>query len=588
MKITTVRTKTGAEVPIGKFTVLVGPNNVGKSQTLRDIHERLVSGPNAKCVILDDVVVEKPANFEDLLSGLQKHADPRHVGMHLVRGISSNLTSGDSVRVNLKDLKARFDKEDHLNFIFGNISKFRVSYLDAESRLKVAKAAESHNPHTQPPTNLLQGLFGAQNDTEDILREAFRDTFGMDVRLDYSGMKQLMLRVADEFVEIPPDPRDAYPVFSKYAKLDDQGDGFRSFVGVVLSLLLSEGRVILLDEPEAFLHPAQSRQLGMWIAAHAASVPGQIVLATHNASFLSGILASGHNVDIFRMNRFDDTTEYVRIPPEATASLVSSPLLSSQRVLEAIFFRGVIVCEADADRAIYQTVAANHLASQEAMFVHAHNKQSVPQVVSLLRAAHIPVAAIVDLDAFNSAADLKRLTEALAEKEIVESIAAQREQLVEQLGTPPDEGILASVRDGVAEFLAQLGRGEHTLSGARGALNRLRKLASDWYDVKTKGVAGFPPEAAAVANQLLADCRALGLFLVPCGELESWIDLGTTRKNAWVVRALETLHAGECPAPLKAFVESVLALLRKGNSEQSHAETTSETAPSAASEASDA
>jgi len=588
MKITAIRTKLGAEVPIGKFTVLVGPNNVGKSQTLRDIHQRLVSGPNARCVILDNVIIEKPPTFDDLLAGLQKHADPTHVGMHIVRGISSNLTSGDSVRVNLSQFQSQFEQSDNLNFIFGNISKFRVSYLDAESRLKVAKAAQSHNPHTQPPTNLLQGLFAALDDTEDVLRTAFRETFHMDIRLDYSGMQQLLLRVADRFAEIPDDPRKAYPVISAYPKLDDQGDGFRSFVGVVLSLLLSEGRVILLDEPEAFLHPAQSRQLGIWIASHAASVPGQIILATHNASFLSGILASGEQVDIFRMNRSDNTTEYVRIPPEATASLVSSPLLSSQRVLEAIFFKGVAVCEADADRAIYQTVATSHLGSQEAMFVHAHNKQSVPQVVRLLRAAHIPVAAIVDLDALNSAADLRSLIEALGEGEIVESIAAQRDQLVEQLGMPSDNNILISVRDGVAEFLAQLERDEHTLSGARGALNRLRKLASDWYDVKSKGVAGFPAEAAEAAARLLADCRGLGLFLVPCGELEGWIDLGTTRKNTWVVRALETLHTEECPEPLKAFVQSVLASVKGDNSEQANAEATSEAKLGAVSEASDA
>jgi len=571
MKITTIRTKTGTEVPIGKFTVLVGPNNVGKSQTLRDIHQRLVIGPNAKCVILDDVVIEKPANFEDLLAGLQKHADPNHVGLHLVRGISSNLTSGDSVRVNLKDLQSQFEREDHLKFIFGNISKFRVSYLDAESRLKVAKAAQSHNPHTQPPTNLLQGLFAAQDDTEDVLRKAFRDTFEMDVRLDYSGMQKLMLRVADEFSEIPEDPRKAYPVFSKHKKLDDQGDGFRSFVGVVLSLLLSEGRVILLDEPEAFLHPAQSRQLGMWIAIHAASVPGQIILATHNASFLSGILASGQQVDIFRMNRFDNITEYVRIPPEATTSLVASPLLSSQRVLEAIFFKGVVVCEADADRAVYQTVATNILSSQEAMFLHAHNKQSVPRVVHLLRAAHIPTAAIVDLDALGSTGDLRKLLEAFTDRDQAEPIVKQREELAEILGMSPDETILANVREGVAEFLTQLDTGDHDLAGARGALNRLRKLASDWYDVKTKGVTGFPQEAVELAGKLLVACKELGLFLVPCGELESWIDLGTSRKNAWVVRALETLHDDKCPAPLKDFIKNVIGSLRDRSSEQQDA-----------------
>ena len=57
----------------------------------------------------------------------------------------------------------------------------------------------------------------------------------------------------------------------QFQTLDEQGDGFRSYVGVVLSVLLSEGRTILLDEPEAFLHPMQARRLGAWLAEQIAT-----------------------------------------------------------------------------------------------------------------------------------------------------------------------------------------------------------------------------------------------------------------------------------------------------------------------------
>jgi ABC-type branched-subunit amino acid transport system ATPase component len=564
---------------VEKFTVLVGPNNVGKSQTLRDIHQKLIEGPNARSVIVDDIIIEKPATFDELLSGLTVVKDLQHVGLHRVRGIASNLTSGENIRLNLNDLRKQFENSEQINFIFGNISKFRVSYLDAESRLKVAKSAESHNPHVQPPQNLLQGLFESQDGAEPELRDAFMKTFGMDLRLDYSGMRQLAIRVAKEFDDIPDDPRAAYPIFAKYGKLDEQGDGFRSFVGVVLSLLLSEGRVILLDEPEAFLHPAQARQLGMWIADHASAVQGQIIVATHNANFLSGILVSDQPVDIFRMNRTDDLTTYTRISPEATSSLVTHPLLSSQRVLEAIFFRGVVVCEADADRAVYQTVATQFLQNQEAMFLHAHNKQSVPQVVKLLRAAHIPVVAIVDLDALNSDVDLHKLVSSLSDTGTEEIIAA-RNQLAALLGMPADNAILSNVRSNVEEFLKQLDEGKHNLSGARGALNRLRKLASDWYDLKTKGLSGFPPEALEPGRELLESCRQQGLFLVPVGELESWLDLGTSRKNVWVVKALEALHDGTCTDELQDFVRDALSALQSTQSQQKDGQISTESTSS--------
>src|SRR5690606_38897529 len=109
--------------------------------------------------------------------------------------------------------------------------------------------------------NILQNLF-IQKDNEDLLKLAFNEAFGMDIILDYSGLKDFCLRVAKEFPEIPEDPRKAYLITKDFNKIDNQGDGFRSFVGIVLSLLFSKDRIILLDEPEAFLHPAQSRYLG--------------------------------------------------------------------------------------------------------------------------------------------------------------------------------------------------------------------------------------------------------------------------------------------------------------------------------------
>ena len=139
--------------------------------------------------------------------------------------------------------------------------------------------------------------------------------------------------------------------------LDTQGDGFRSFVGVVLSLLMSKGRIVLLDEPEAFLHPAQARQLGHWIAEHSKHSAEQVIVATHNSSFLSGILASDQAVNIFRLNRKGDRTTYTLIPSKATADLAKSPILSSQRVLESVFYKGVVVCEADAVLALEKLYA---------------------------------------------------------------------------------------------------------------------------------------------------------------------------------------------------------------------------------------
>lgn len=563
MKIKTLITKDDHEIDIGKFTVLVGPNNVGKSQTLGDIHFKMTEGVSAKTILIKDIEFEKPSNFDDLLQGLTVVEDTQHINhQHLIRGINANLRGGDQIRVDLSQFEEQFKSEPNLNFTLGHISKFRVSYLDASSRLLVARSAESHNAYTEPPQNLLQCLFEASSsDVGDKLREAFKDAFNRDIILDYSGMRRLTLRVAKEFEDIPEHPRKAYPIISKYDQLDTQGDGFRSFAGVVLSLLLSEGRIVLLDEPEAFLHPAQAKMLGNWIAEHSQRVPGQIIIATHNANFLSGILSSSQEVDIYRLNRTGDYTTYNRITPDATSKLAKSPLLSSQRVLEAIFYKGVVVCEADADRCVYQTVAVREFDNQNILFVHAHNKQAIKVVVSLLKEATIPTCAITDIDIMNSEVDFKNLLEALNDGDVCDSSLEMRRKIAMIIEGKDEDTILKKLEEDIAELLEQLKENRHQLSGARGALKRIRKEASKWSDVKRLGIAGIPEKEQETTEDLIEKAKEYGLFIVPVGELEGWLNLGIRQKNKWIVLALEALHQGKCSSELKDFVKSVLNYL---------------------------
>lgn len=542
MKIKTLTTKDARSIEVGKFTVLVGPNNVGKSQTLRDIHSKMTGGIHARTTLIKDIEFEKPATFDELLYGLNVIEDPQNIDQHLIRGIQPDLRSGNQIRVDLQSFKSQFESQPNLNFTLGNISRFRVSFLDASSRLLVAQSGGSYNLHTEPPQNLLQALFGTSSDAEDKLRKTFKDTFGMDILLDYSGMTRLTLRVGKEFEDIPEDPRKAYPIMRKYDQLDTQGDGFKSFVGVVLSLLLSEGRVVLLDEPEAFLHPVQAKLLGNWIAEHSQRVPSQIIVATHNANFLSGILSSNQDVDIYRLNRTGDHTTYNPITSDATSKLAKSPLLSTQRVLEAIFYKGVAVCEADPDRCVYQTVAVREFNNQNILFVHAHNKQTIKDVVGLLKEATIPVCAITDIDIMDSKDDFKNLLAALIDGPVPDDISEMRRKIATAIESGSEDTLLEKLRQHIGEFFEQLKESKHSLSGARGALNRIRREASKWSDVKKLGIKAIPEQERKTAEDLIQKAKGYGLFIVPLGELEGWLDLGTRRKNKWIARALSTLR----------------------------------------------
>lgn len=557
MRINGLNLKNGDQVTIGKFTILIGPNNVGKSQTLKDIHSKFIKNDGIETTLLESLQFDETPSFDFFLNGMDVKPHRHNVGMEELSGITSKLNKSENVAFQRGHIEREYASKG-VNALFGNLAKFRVSYLDAESRLNVAKTTPSANLHKVSPQNLLQALYGADSTVEIQLREAFNEVFGKDIKLDYSGLTELVFRVSDKFEDVPEDPKQAASYFEKHATLDDQGDGFRSFVGVVLSLLLSHDRIVLLDEPEAFLHPAQSRQLGYWMAKHIERVPGQVIISTHNSNFIAGILAADHPVDIYRLNRHDNNTSFNRIPPESTELLAKSPILSSQRVLDSLFHRGVVVCEADSDRILYSTVANDDLSTHEILFIHAHNKQTIHIVLELLSKVNVPCCGIVDIDILNGKDDLNRILSSLGKSHINSAQQAIIDNLATEIESGSDLGALESIKQSIEEFLEQLNEDEHNFSGARGAINRIRKDASKWSTVKTDGIQVLSGELKTNIEKLLSDLSIEGVFVVPVGELEGWINLGDVKKNRWIVPALEHLATNGSPKPLKNFIGKVV------------------------------
>jgi hypothetical protein len=561
MRISSFETKDGAALNLGDFTVLVGANNVGKSQTLRDMHTKLSQGDAAKAVIVSNLSADIPESLDEFMHGVTISDDHINAGYTLYRGIISNLVKGEEVRVPAGTLEEQFKirKEPHgRQWLLTQFGKYQVAYLDAGTRLQIASFAPSHDPSQQTPQRLLQTLIDNRDGQEKLAR-SFKDTFSMEIRLDYSMLANLYLRVAKEFPDIPEHPTHARPIMQQFGTLDEQGDGFRSFAGVLLSILLSEGRVLLIDEPEAFLHPAQARRLGYWVAQYAREAGSQIVVATHNAHFLRGVLSSTGDVDVCRLNRNGDSTEFQIMGADAINNLSSSPLLSSQPVLESIFFHGVIVCEADSDRLYYQTVAAMAHDEHEVQFLHAHNKQTLKDVVMLLRAVAIPCAAIADIDLLNSKSDLTALVESFGCSPCPDDITSDRDLIAASIEGRTDDEVLNALSEGLREFLEQLTNREHKLAGARSALRRLDAGSSKWSPVKLRGVDALDEPAKTRAEILFKRLKSIGVFVVPVGELESWADVGTRRKKNWIVLALQQLKDTGAPKPIDEFIKQVIS-----------------------------
>jgi hypothetical protein len=113
--------------------------------------------------------------------------------------------------------------------------------------------------------------------------------------------------------------------------------------------------------------------------------------------------------------------------------------------------------------------------------------------------------------------------------------------------------------------VSQLENGEHTFSGARGAVNRIRKDFSKWRDIKSEGIKVLPQELFEDVQILISSPGAKRIFIAPVGELEWWIDVGVKKKNKWIVPALEFLGKNPAPDELKSFVETILQQLIAGD-----------------------
>ncbi len=80
LRVRTISTSFGSKLKIGSFNVLVGPNNCGKSQTLRDIRDYVTSGSTSRLTILKEIELDYPTESE-ATNGLTvlSHSSPEHI-----------------------------------------------------------------------------------------------------------------------------------------------------------------------------------------------------------------------------------------------------------------------------------------------------------------------------------------------------------------------------------------------------------------------------------------------------------------------------------------------------------------------------
>lgn len=228
--ISQITLNTGETISLNPDTILVfvGPNNVGKSQAIRDIYT-LASG-NAKGVLVDNELIEKP-NIADVDLFMKQYA-VRNLGQPLFHGLHFQIYGFD-----YKEYPSCLSPKDSLP------DGFREAYfafLNTGDRLAVCNPA-AQIERTAPAENLIHALT-RDEDYRTKVSNAYRDAFGTDVMPHYANGASIPLCLGEDVHSF--EAGSTYEIYEKlngyldqYPKAHLQGDGIKSYLGI---LFLSE------------------------------------------------------------------------------------------------------------------------------------------------------------------------------------------------------------------------------------------------------------------------------------------------------------------------------------------------------------
>lgn len=546
---------TDVALPQSGVVLVVGPNNAGKSQALRDISKLIRGGPSERGVVVQTAQIEFLGSGEELLETIEANRS-------VIRstGEPDRVKLGESGRHVLSNASSWWTSAAR-----GTVAAYFVLSADTESRLLASRPARSLNLYESDPEHPIHHLY-VNRDVEARLDNISREAFSQGIILDtWSGGDHWSLRVGD--IEPPNDPRppqDYLDRLNRLPLLHEQGDGVRSLVGLLLDLFTGHQTVSLIDEPEAFLHPPQARYLAKVLSDDAAKSSTSTFLSTHSSDIVHGTLEGSAPTTVIRLVRHGDTNHAAVLENEAVRRLWSDPLLRYSNLLEGLFNDAVIVCESDADCKFFASmrdtlVPVDPTARQpDILFTSCGGKHRMHVAVEALRAASVPAAVIGDFDVLNDWAVLSRLiTSAGGAAKKFESDWKVLNSALSSTGRTPS---VAGLREAVNAALDKVVTiSAKALEPVREAL----KIENGWDRVKNVGLAGVPkgdPHNAAV--RLLDGLADLRIHLIRLGEMEDFVPTVGGHGPGWLSDVLEAgIHEEPATNGAREFYREVVASL---------------------------
>ncbi|GAA1423038.1 hypothetical protein GCM10009662_82550 [Catellatospora coxensis] len=430
-----------------------------------------------------------------------------------------------------------------------NAAGMFVRYLDAENRTGMVHSQSSYDLQTARPSGPVQLMY-ARRDLEEIASSYMLRAFNVPMTVNRYRGSVISLHVGKTEIPegiAPPSPDYLAQLFA-LPELPGQGDGIKAFMGIVLLVIFDRYRILIIDEPEAFLHPPQAYLLGK-VLAELQGQGTQVIVATHSADLLKGITSSSASdgaVGIVRLTRSDSTSHIAQVEPPQVRDLYSDPLIRHYPIIDGLFYRGAVLCEGDSDctyfRAVFEDISSDAdpvvPTSLGLHLTHCSGKSRIHVALTALRSAGVPTACIVDLDMLREDRDFNRLVTAAGgdpapleplRNTVLSAINAKTQTVEKDLAKYYIDKVFSE-------------RKGNTLTNSD--LNKIRDaidVPSGWKIAKQTGRSGFSGAVVDAFDKLDNELKKMGIFLIVQGVLERFHpEVPQNDKAGWLSEVLES------------------------------------------------
>lgn len=507
------------DISSNDIVVFVGPNNAGKSQSLKDIYA--LSSKKVPSVVVTEITIKKyPTPIVDTLNEVS-------LGINHGNYTSYNVL-GHGMIVNSRT-EETFKKSNS----FDDYRDLFVANLDTSARLTICNSPQiiARNGTKEHPIH-----YAAFNSKyRKWLSNSFKKAFGVEItpNTQFGSVIPLCIgkpvQLSGEYEDEQSRQEEYAKILETYKQVQNQGDGIKSFTGILLYLMLDYYCTYLIDEPESFLHPPQARIMGQ-IIGQTLSDKQQAFISTHSEEIIKGLLeVCPERIKIVRITREEDTNKFSILNNDEFNQVWNDPLLKYSNIMASLFHKSVVLCESDSDCKMY-SIIESHIKNKkqkysETLFIHCGGKHRMARIITALKSLNIDVKLITDIDVLNDKTVFSGIVESCDIN--FDSVSTDYNNIVSNLHSPKEKVNRNSAKSLINQILD--GSTSTDLSKREiGEIEDAVSTISKWKAIKNSGVSALPAGAATSSYRKLDELlKENGIFIVPVGELECFIkDVG--------------------------------------------------------------